>query len=249
MLNPRPPARRLPSCPRPEHRVRCSAVGVIVLDVAAVVCTSLEGGFLTLATAVLLTRGSSWSIGAGTGAGWFAPSLLASRSVILLLLPSRSWVTWAPHGLESDSTGSAQQRWEDMHSAGDWSVSARSSCAGIGIGRRGTEFRSAVRCGPGCTTCTCSTRSISDCRGAFLFLCLFGSCLPLRVPPRPRLAATSRPSCRACVQPAGLASQPCSTRGLRLLLLLHGGPGRGGGTDRTRSHALPSAMRLAGLRP
>lgn len=94
--------------------LRAVLLGLIGLDVVAVILTFSRGGFLTLATIVLVYL---WKIRRRPERGW-AWAALAVMLVCAPLLPSRyidrmSTIT----SLESDPTHSAQLRWNDAVSS------------------------------------------------------------------------------------------------------------------------------------
>src|SRR2546422_5130643 len=109
--------------------VRTLLLAMIVLEVTAVIITFSRAGFLTLATtfAMYLWKHRKWP-----ERGW-AVSALVIVLACLPLLPSgyfdrMNTIT----NIESDSTGSAQERWRDMVAAANLVV--QNPIVGVGVG-------------------------------------------------------------------------------------------------------------------
>jgi probable O-glycosylation ligase (exosortase A-associated) len=109
--------------------VRALLLGIIGLDVTAVILTFSRGGFLTLTTtfAIYLWKSSkrperSWAVAA-----------LVIALVCLPLLPSSYWDRVSTiSNKDSDTTGSAQARWRDMLAAANLVV--QNPIVGVGVG-------------------------------------------------------------------------------------------------------------------
>src|SRR2546428_7949047 len=109
--------------------VRTVLLVVIALDVIAVVVTFSRGGFLTLATIIVMYL---WKLRKRLAGGW-AWSVLVVALACLPLLPSGyfdrlSTIT----NIESDSTGSAQERWRAKLAAANLVV--QNPIVGVGVG-------------------------------------------------------------------------------------------------------------------
>jgi len=109
--------------------VRTLLLAMIVLDVIAVVVTFSRGGFLTLATIIVTYL---WRLRTRLEGGW-AWSAFVVALACLPLLPSGyfdrlSTIT----NIESDSTGSAQERWRDMLATANLVV--QNPIVGVGVG-------------------------------------------------------------------------------------------------------------------
>src|SRR2546425_328582 len=109
--------------------VRTLLLAMIVLDVIAVVVTFSRGGFLTLATIIVMYLGKLRTRLEG---GW-AWSAFVVALACLPLLPSGyldrlSTIT----NIESDSTGSSQERWRDMKATANLVV--QNPIVGVGVG-------------------------------------------------------------------------------------------------------------------
>jgi hypothetical protein len=95
--------------------LRAVLLGLVGLEVVAVVLTFSRGGFLTLATILLVYL---WKIRRRPERGWAWAALLVMLVACIPLLPSRyldriSTIT----SVEADRTGSAELRWTDTVSA------------------------------------------------------------------------------------------------------------------------------------
>ena len=89
-------------------------MGIVLVEVAGVVVTFSRSGFLTLATIVALYL---WRLARRGRAGWAAAVLVACL-LGFAVLPSEYVARIATiTSIESDTTGSSQQRWNDMVAA------------------------------------------------------------------------------------------------------------------------------------
>jgi O-antigen ligase len=87
--------------------IRVSALGIVILDVVAVLLTLSRGGVLTLVTILVSVV---WSLFRSWRIGW-AVALLAVLLTSAPFLPSTFWDRWGTiTDLEGDATGSAQAR-------------------------------------------------------------------------------------------------------------------------------------------
>ena len=111
--------------------LRAVLLGLVGLDVVAVILTFSRGGFLTLATVLLVYL---WKIRRRPERRWAWAALLVVLVACVPLLPSRyvdrvSTIT----GLKSDTTGSAQLRWDDTVAAARFVLANPVVGAGVGM--------------------------------------------------------------------------------------------------------------------
>ena len=111
--------------------LRAVLLGLVGLDVVAVILTFSRGGFLTLATVLFVYL---WKIRRRPERRWAWAALLVVLVACVPLLPSRyvdrvSTIT----SLKSDTTGSAQLRWDDTVAAARFVLANPVVGAGVGM--------------------------------------------------------------------------------------------------------------------
>lgn len=110
--------------------VRVLLLAMILLEAAGVIATFSRAGFLTLATAGVLSLGKLMR----RRQGRWALAALALFLLSLPLIPSSYWKRLATiTDIRSDRTGSAQARWQDMAVAGRYVLAHPVVGAGLGM--------------------------------------------------------------------------------------------------------------------
>ncbi len=118
--------------------IRTLALGIAALNVAAVLLTFSRGGFITLMATLLSI---TWGLVRSRKVGWVV-ALLFLLLASLPLLPSSLWERWATiTNVESDTTGSAQARRDQVTEAVRFI--ATHPVVGTGIGARGPRAQGA----------------------------------------------------------------------------------------------------------
>src|SRR5437870_3029008 len=109
--------------------VRTLLLAMIVLDVTAVILTFSRGGFLTLATTFAMYL---WRLRKRPERRWAVAALVIAL-VCIPLLPSGYWDRLSTiTNKDSDTTGSAQERWRDMVAAANLVI--QNPIVGVGVG-------------------------------------------------------------------------------------------------------------------
>ncbi len=105
-------------------------LAIVLLEVAGVVVTFSRSGFLTLATIVALYL---WRLARRGRAGWTVAVLVACLLGFAVLPSEYVSRIGTITSMESDTTGSSKQRWNDMAAAMDFVLANPLTGAGVGM--------------------------------------------------------------------------------------------------------------------
>lgn len=113
-----------------QPAARAVLLGLIGLDMVAIVATFSRGGFLTLAVILVAYLGTIRRRGGG---GWAFLALVLGLAVVPLFIPGYTERLSTITTISADPTGSSQERWRDMLAALTYMMYHPVVGAGIGM--------------------------------------------------------------------------------------------------------------------